>query len=99
MHHLTRPPAPLLAGLAIVTAAALPLPAQSKHFYQLESAVTLKGAAPSWDYLALDTARSRLFIGRRQGGVTVYDLKSRSVRDIANSAGANATAIVPEADR
>ena len=91
--------ATIVLGVAIVAPRA-DAGAQSTHFLQLESAVTLKGAAPSWDYLALDTLHGRLFIARRQGGVTAYDTKARQViRDIANSAGANATAIVPAFDR
>jgi DNA-binding beta-propeller fold protein YncE len=95
-----RPRARLFVTLVIASATAVPLAAQSTRFYQLETATALKGAAPSWDYLALDTVRGRLFIGRRQRGVTVFDLVQRKViGDIANSTGANATALVPDADR
>ena len=60
----------------------------------------LPGDSPSWDYVTIDTARSRLFIGRRKAGVTVFDLGTRKVlTTIANSSDANATALVPEFDR
>jgi DNA-binding beta-propeller fold protein YncE len=78
----------------------VPIAAQQRGGYRLESAVVLAGASPSWDYLAIDTARHRLFIARRQDGVTVYDLAAHKVlRQIAKSDGANATALVPDFDR
>lgn len=68
--------------------------------YKLESAVVLKGAKPAWDYLTFDPARGYLFINRRADGVTVYDTTdARVVAQIAQSNGANATALVPEFDR
>jgi DNA-binding beta-propeller fold protein YncE len=74
--------------------------AASQQLYRLESAVVLPGANPSWDYLALDPARSRLFISRRADGVTVYDVGARHVTSvIGNSEGANSTALAEEAGR
>jgi streptogramin lyase len=74
--------------------------AHAAPHYRLESAVTLPAAAPSWDYLAFDSTRSRLFIARRADGVTVYDaVAGRAIGDIANSQGANATLLIPEFDR
>ena len=68
--------------------------------YRLESAVTLKGPAPGWDYLSVDAARDYVFIGRRRQGVTVYDAAAhRVVGSIENSEGANLAALVPEVDR
>ena len=85
----------IFAALASVTCQA-----QAQQFYQLESAVRLKGAAPGWDYLALDPARSYLYIGRRQDGVTVYDVKAKKVvGSIEDSQGANMTTLVGEFDR
>src|SRR6267142_2071402 len=82
-------------GLAAFSAAA-----QERPFYHLESAVTLKGAAPDWDYVTLDPARGYLFIGRRGDGVTVFDVNAKKVvRNIDRSEDANATALVPEFDR
>jgi DNA-binding beta-propeller fold protein YncE len=88
----------LVAALATILAA--PCLAQAAPFYRLESAASLAGAAPGWDYLAFEPARSYLYIGRRQDGVTVYDLgKRKVVRTIENSAGANMTTLVGEFDR
>src|SRR6266446_3784922 len=85
------------AALGIV---AFATPAQAQQFYHLESAVTLKSAAPDWDYVTLDPARGYLFIGRRGDGVTVFDIKSKKVvRNIDKSEDANAIALVPEFDR
>ncbi len=90
---------PFLAGAALGLAA-FASPAQVQQFYHLESAVTLKGAAPDWDYVTLDSARGYLFIGRRGDGVTVFDIKAKKVvRTIDKSEDANAIALVPEFDR
>ena len=82
-------------GIAAFAAAA-----QAQQFYHLESAVTLKGAAPDWDYVTLDPARGYLFIGRRGDGVTVFDVHAKkAVRNIDKSEDANAIAVIPEFDR
>ena len=74
--------------------------AHAQQFYRLESATVLKSKAPDWDYVTLDPARGRLFIGRRGDGVTVFDVKSKwALRDIDKSDDANAIALVPEFDR
>ena len=86
---------PALVGICVAAGAA-----QAAPGYRLESAVTLKGASPAWDYLAVDPARSYLFVARRGAGVTVYDTKAgQPVTTIADSAGANIAALVPDADR
>ena len=85
------------AALGIVAFAAA---VQAQQFYHLESAVTLKGAAPDWDYVTLDPARGYLFIGRRGDGVTVFDVRAKkTVRNIDKSEDANAIAVIPEFDR
>lgn len=79
--------------------AAAPLPSPLVAF-RLVDAVTLAGKAPEWDYLAWDAARARLFIGRRDAGLTVYDPATRRVAaTIAESAGAGAATLVPQLDR
>lgn len=78
----------------------LAAPASEQQFYRLESAVALKGAAPSWDYVTFDPARSYLFLGRRKDGVTIYSVAAKKVIGaIKDSAEANATTLVPEFDR
>ena len=74
--------------------------ASGPQIYRLDAVTPLKGAHPNWDYLTFDPARSRLFIGRREGGVTVYDVKRRQVIGaIQNSGGANIAALVPTVGR
>ncbi|MGH8122935.1 MAG: YncE family protein [Rudaea sp.] len=69
-------------------------------FYRLESAVTLKGAAPDWDYVTLDPTRPYLYIGRRGDGVIVYDFKTKKVlKTLSDSEKAGAIRLVPEFDR
>jgi hypothetical protein len=74
--------------------------AGAAEFYRLQSAAILPGAAPAWDYLSFDPARSWLFIDRRGDGVTVFDtVAGKVVGRIERSEGANATTLAPEADR
>ncbi len=93
-----------MSKLSVILASALALAgaaqARAASFYQLQSAVTFKSKAPGWDYLVFDPARSWLFIDRRADGVTVYDTAAgKIVGQIERSEGANATALIPEADR
>lgn len=77
-----------------------PSPGHATRFYRLRSAVTLPGKAPGWDYLTYDAARSHLFIGRRQSGVTVFDVATQKVTaTIADTEGANNAILVPQLDR
>lgn len=86
-----------LSSTAAYAAALGPAPAR---VYQLATVQALKGAAPSWDYLTLDSHRGRLFIGRRAEGVTVYDTRTGKVlKTLARSLKANGVVIVPEFDR
>ena len=86
-----------LAAVALALAAA-PLCAQ--QFHRLESAVTLKAAAPDWDYLSFDPARGNLFIAARPDGMIVYDVNVKKViGTIEDTKGANASTLVPEFDR
>ena len=89
-------------GLAALTLAALLIaaPASAAPLYRLQSAVTLPGAAPEWDYLTLDPARPHLFIGRRGAGVTVFDtVRHQAVATIDRSQDADSATVVPEFDR
>ncbi len=96
---MTRRSLLLSAALAIGAFAGV-AQAQSKHFYRLESATTIPGASPSWDYLAKDPARPYLFIGRRAGGMMVYDTDAQKVvQFIENSKNAGAIVLLPEFDR
>jgi DNA-binding beta-propeller fold protein YncE len=73
--------------------------ASAQPFYHLESATTLKGKSPDWDYVALDATRPYLFIGRRGVGAAVFDLvKKQVVKTLEESEGAGAIRLVPEFD-
>jgi DNA-binding beta-propeller fold protein YncE len=89
----------LLTTLALIAACATPS-VQAQSFPRLESAVTLKSAAPDWDYVTLDAKRGYLFIGRRGEGVVVYDVKKKKVvRTLDQTAEANHVVLIPEFDR
>ena len=86
--------------LALLGAAALPCLAEAPQFYRLESAVSFPGAVGGWDYVTFEPARSYLYLGRREQGVSVYDARAgKLVGSIQNSAGANAAKLVEEFDR
>jgi len=87
--------------LAILAAIVLcPQAWAGQGFYRLQSAVKLPGPVPGWDYLAFDTKRDYLFLDRRELGTFVYNVDTlKVVAQIANSKGANATALVPSLDR
>lgn len=86
---------------ALAALAASSFAAEAQPLYQLESALTIKSPnAPNWDYLAFDAAHDRLFIARREDGILVYDVNAKKVTGtIENTAGGNATTLVPEFDR
>lgn len=88
-----------LSIIACVTSAPAALAAPAPG-YRLESAVVLKGASPSWDYLTIDPVHGHLFIGRRSAGVIVYDtITHKLVGTIDNSGGANIARLAPDLDR
>ena len=88
----------ILAALT-VPAFAIAADAPAQSFYHLESATTLKGKSPDWDYVALDATRPLLFIGRRGDGAAVFDLtKKQVVKTLEESEGAGAIRLVPEFD-
>src|ERR1700716_3257256 len=90
----------LMLGALALAFAAIAIPLHPPTFHRLASALTLKHAAPDWDYVTLDPARGYLFIGRRGEGVTVYDVNAKKVvRTIEKTEDANAIALVPEFDR
>lgn len=89
---------PLITLTIIAMLAATP--ALANGFYRLESLLKLPSTAPSWDYLALDTAHARLFIAQRRDGATVVDTKhNRIVGTIEGSKGANAFALATPFNR
>lgn len=89
-------------NIKIVALAALSwLSLTAKPFYQLESALTIKGdSLPNWDYLTIDPTRPMLYITRREDGVLMYNTETKQVTGaLENTRGGNAVTIVPELDR
>ena len=85
------------AACAVGAAAQTSVPA---GFFRLAAIVTLKGAAPDWDYLSLDSAHGHLFISRRDDGLWVYDIRTRRLlRPVANTAGSGASLVIPALGR
>jgi DNA-binding beta-propeller fold protein YncE len=70
-------------------------------YYQLESELLIPSeTAPNWDYLAFDELHHALYIARREDGVLIYDTQRRKITGaLPNTAGGNATTLVPELDR
>jgi hypothetical protein len=69
-------------------------------FYRLQSAVTLPGASPDWDYLAYDVPRHRLFIARRGAGLWAFDTRAHRIeRLVLDTLDAGAAVLVPELER
>lgn len=67
--------------------------------FHLEKVVTIPGGDSGWDYPSLDARRNRLFIAHRDEGLHVYDIRSgKVIRTLAQSAGANTSALAPEFD-
>jgi DNA-binding beta-propeller fold protein YncE len=90
----------LAAAAFVVAAGAAVAHPPAGRAYRLDQVTRLSGLHPTWDYLTFDASRSRLFIGRRALGITVYDVKARRVVGrIARAEGANIAALVPEVGR
>ena len=69
--------------------------------WQLESTTPISGRGSSWDYLALDEKRDRLFIGHRAEGLRVFDLHSKKiikVIDQTEAGSSNGATLMPEFD-
>lgn len=86
--------------LSIIVAIGVGAAASGGPVYRLESERVIKGASPSWDYIAFEAARNRLFLGRRSAGVTVVDASTGTVSaTIDDSKGANVALPVPALGR
>lgn len=73
--------------------------AWAQDSYHLEKVVTIPGGDSGWDYNSLDTQHDRIFIAHRKEGLHVYDIKSgKVIRTLAESNGANTSALAPEFD-
>jgi len=80
--------------MASAVAAAAP-GADTSGYYHLQQQLSLKSAAPSWDYLTFDQARHYLFINRHEDGTAVVDVHNMQlVTDkIAGTEGAGDVAL------
>ena len=88
-----------LAGFAITV-----LSAPTAHAFDgwhLEASTTIPGKGSAWDYVSLDVANNRLFIGRRGAGLQVVDIASgKMIKVIGNTAAdsSNGATLIPEFD-
>jgi DNA-binding beta-propeller fold protein YncE len=85
-------------GLAITS-----LTAQVQAFdgWKLESSTSISGKNGAWDYVTLDAATNRLFIGRRGLGLQVFDIATgKVIKTIANTAtdSSNGAVLISEFD-
>jgi len=87
-------------GSAALAVAATARAGSTQPLYRLESAVALRATESDRSYTAFDPARGYLFIGRRNVGVTVFDVHAQKVvwkLDLCTDA--NAVTLIPEFDR
>jgi hypothetical protein len=88
-----------IAGV-LAAVSAPPLLAAQASSYRLQKAVTIASSDTGWDYNSLDQQRGRMFIAHRKDGLHVYDVKAgKLLKTLANSQGANTSALAPEFDR
>lgn len=88
-------------SLALVGVAWLAQPAVAFDGWHVLEATTIEGKGSAWDYLSLDAARHRLYIGHRREGLQVFDLDARkligTIRGTAD-ASSNGATVIPEFD-
>jgi DNA-binding beta-propeller fold protein YncE len=88
-----------LAGL-MLGVLALAAQGSSGLLARIEYSSVLPGSGHSWGFAALQPGSSRLWIARRENGLTVFDTSTRhALRNIDGSTGANSVAFAPAADR
>ena len=69
--------------------------------WHLENATRIKGNGAGWDYVSLDAAANRIFIGHRNEGLQVFDIATRKlVKVIGTTASdsSNGATLIPEFD-
>jgi hypothetical protein len=87
--------------LAALCSALFALPAQAFDGWRLQDSTPLASSGSAWDYLSLDQANQRLYIGHRKEGLQVYDIAGHKLlRTIAGTAAAssNGATLMPEFD-
>lgn len=74
--------------------------AQAGTFYETYTSSPLAGRGHSWGFAALQPQSSHLFLARRENGLSVFDVETRTqVAALAGSEGANAVAFAPVRNR
>ena len=69
--------------------------------WHLENATRIKGNGAGWDYVSLDAAANRIFIGHRNEGLQVFDIATRKVVKVIGttaSDSSNGATVIPEFD-
>ena len=85
-------PTMLVTSLAFALTATVSPLAQAFDGWHLEATTSIPGKNSSWDYISLDEANNRLFIGRRAMGLQAFDLATGKVDDMPDSRIAMAVA-------
>jgi DNA-binding beta-propeller fold protein YncE len=83
----------LLAGTAL---AGVAYAADPYTGYRVSKVIPLPGKKPDWDHISMDPENRNVFIGRADDGVTVYNIDTGAVKQVAETKGSNGVAIVPE---
>ena len=92
-------PRQLVTALALASAAAFP--AVAFDGWHVENATMVEGKGSGWDYVAIDGAHGRLFVGHRKEGLQVFDLATHKlVKVIGTTASdsSNGATLIPEFD-
>jgi hypothetical protein len=77
------------------------IPASAFDGWRLENATIIEGKGSAWDYLSLDGASGRLYIGHRKEGLQVFDTAARKlVKTVDNTTtqSSNGATLMPEFD-
>ncbi len=93
---------PLMFAAAGCLVLCLPhAPARAFDGWHVQEATVIPGRTGAWDYLSLDPARNRLYVGHRRDGLQVFDMDTRRLRaTIAGTveASSNGATLVEEFD-
>lgn len=83
----------------LLTASALTVNAFDGWY--IEGTLPIAGQGSSWDYLTMDEARRRLFIGHRSEGLKVFDVHTKKLLAVVTDTQAgssNGATLIPEFD-
>ncbi len=86
--------------LVAALVAASPQARSTESLYVLDTVGMLPSTDTDWDYIKLEPSGSRLFMARRNDGLTVYDVdRQKVVGQVENSRGANGPLLLPAFNR